>query len=527
METDPRTDQSASPAAAQAGPTFSAGARWATGLNVAVGIAALLALTVMVNYLGARHYWRLPLAARSQPKLSPQTQRVLGSLTNDVKVIVFFNTREEEALHGMITALLREYAYASPRITFRTVDPTRQPADAELVLSSHRLGALKDKNFVLLECAGRTRVIYQSELADFEFEPVLEADHSQPGSTPEIRKNLVAFRGEMAFTTAIFNLANPRSFKIGFTHGHGEHDPEQETQAHGYGKFADLLREKTNAQLEKVSLLGTNEIPHDCQLLIVAGPRIPFNDQELAKIESFLKQGGRLFALLNNMALGGRSGLETILAKWNVAVGDKAILDPKNSPTGNDLLAAQMNSEHPITRALLSDSTDHRVLLVLPRAVGQARTSTRDPDAPKVTVLAATSEGGIEVSEFRNGVPYRNPYLDKQGVFPLMVAVEQGIVRGVSAERGSTRMVVVGDSLFLDNELIARPPANHYFAALAVNWLLDRPQILLEGLVPQPVKKYRLVMTEQQLRTAQWILLGGLPGGVLLLGALVWWRRRH
>ena len=129
-------------------------------------------------------------------------------------------------------------------------------------------------------------------------------------------------------------------------------------------------------------------------------------------------------------------------------------------------------------------------------------------------------------SEFRNGVPYPNPYQDRQMVFPLIVAVEDNI-QGVSTDRGSTRMVVVGDSLFLDNELIDTPPANHYFAALAANWLLERPQVLLDGLVPQPLKTYRLVLTNQQLQTVQWLLLGGLPGAVLLLGSLVWWRRRH
>jgi len=503
-------------------PTFSARARWGVAFNVGVAVVALLVLVLMVNYLSARHLdLRWSLSEQRAVKLSPQTLRVLQSLTNTVKVTIFFNTREEEALHEMVTSLLNEYAYANPRILFKTVDPARQPADAELVLAAHRLGALKDKSFVVFDCDGRTKVIYQNELADVQVEPVMD------GQTPAFRKKFVSFRGEMLFTTAIFNLANPRHFKICFVQGHGEHDPEKANNPHGYAKFAEVLKEKTDAEWEKLYLLGTNEIPSDCQLLVIAGPRLPYSDQELAKVENFLKQGGRLFALLNNLALGGRSGLEAILAKWGVAVGDKMVLDPKYSPTGNDLLTAQINGQHPVMRALLSDSEDMRVLLVLPRAVGQLKAGPMSPDAPKVDVLAATSENGTEVSEIRDGVPYRNPFQDKQGVFPLIAAVEQGSIKGVSPERGSTRIIVVGDSLCLDNELINSPPANHYFAALAVNWLLDRPRVLLEGLVPQPVKEYRLIMTQQQLQTTQWLLLAGLPGGVLLLGLLVWWRRRH
>jgi hypothetical protein len=40
------------------------------------------------------------------------------------------------------------------------------------------------------------------------------------------------------------------------------------------------------------------------------------------------------------------------------------------------------------------------------------------------------------------------------------------------------------------------------------------------------VSEYRLNLTENQLRTLRWLLIGALPGGVLVLGWLVWLRRR-
>ena len=64
------------------------------------------------------------------------------------------------------------------------------------------------------------------------------------------------------------------------------------------------------------------------------------------------------------------------------------------------------------------------------------------------------------------------------------------------------------------------------FVYCASGWLLERTQ-LLGDLGPRPVQEYRIVMTRQQLQSAQWVLLAGMPGGVLLLGALVWLRRRR
>ena len=68
---------------------------------------------------------------------------------------------------------------------------------------------------------------------------------------------------------------------------------------------------------------------------------------------------------------------------------------------------------------------------------------------------------------------------------------------------------------------------NYYFALSALNWLLERPQVLLSGLGPQPIREYKLYMTDRQQQTVQWLFLGALPGAVLALGGLVWLRRRR
>jgi LPXTG-motif cell wall-anchored protein len=84
---------------------------------------------------------------------------------------------------------------------------------------------------------------------------------------------------------------------------------------------------------------------------------------------------------------------------------------------------------------------------------------------------------------------------------------------------------VVGNSLFLANGYIEEA-ANRAFAGYAANWLLDRMQ-LLQGIGPKPIGQYRIVMTQTQKQTTRWLLLAGMPGSVLFLGALVWLRRRR
>ena len=108
--------------------------------------------------------------------------------------------------------------------------------------------------------------------------------------------------------------------------------------------------------------------------------------------------------------------------------------------------------------------------------------------------------------------------------YPLIVAVEEKPVAGVVNPRGTTRMVIVGDSIFLGNHQI-EGGANRDFIGYAVNWLLDR-QKLLEGIGPRPVMEFRLMMTQTQQRKVGWLLLGALPGAILLFGGIIWLVRR-
>jgi hypothetical protein len=110
-----------------------------------------------------------------------------------------------------------------------------------------------------------------------------------------------------------------------------------------------------------------------------------------------------------------------------------------------------------------------------------------------------------------------------EGALPLAVAVEKGTISGVGPDRGSTRMVVVGESVFLANTLLGWE-ANRDFGSLAVNWLVDRSQLLQVG--PRPFNEYRVSLTPAQMRAIRWLLLVVFPGSVTLVGLLVWLRRR-
>ena len=487
-------------------PSFTVRRKWGIAFTVFLYTAAMLAVVVMLNYLGGRHFLRFSVSANGDQSLSPRTLHLLNSITNQVKIILYYNKRDPESLYPSVAALAQEYKLAGRHISVQTVDYVRDFATAQSIKSAYKLARLVDKDLVIFDCNGRVKQIEAGALAD----PGVEQDFNEKGER-EFRKLHKDFKGEMLFNSALLSVTNPKRLMACFLVGDGEHPPESADENSGYMKFATLL-EQNNIEWRGLSLTGTNQIPLDCNLLVIAGPEEPIPQPELDQIGQYLNEGGRLFALFNNFQRGRKIGLEKILADWGVEVGNNEVVDMSNTTSGGKDLLTSIFGDH----AMLNPLRNSRLQLVLPRSVRKNQ-AKQNADAPKVDELVYTSETG-EVNE-ADGTPR------PRGHIPLIAAVEKGNVKGVLTQRGLTRIIVAGDSYFLNNHMIVSG-ANEDFAECAINWLLDQTG-LMQGLGPRPVTEYRISMTRPQAQSVQWLLLAGMPGVILLLGGLVWLRRRY
>jgi len=487
-------------------PSFSPWRKWSIGLNVVLIVLVVFSVVVMVNYLSRDYFTRFHWSTTSKHELSPRTLTLLHSLTNKVKVTIYYD--QNEPFYGTVVSLLNEYRFANPRISIENVDYVRDAGTAQRVKMEYNLGLPSATNLVIFDCEGRKKVLDGNALTRYVMEPVPNEKER------EFRHKPTAFEGERIFTEALYAVTTPTLLNAYFLQGHREHPPESDAEF-GFAKFVNVT--KQNAIVPRpLSLLGTNGVPMDCNLLVIAGPRDALADFELEKIDQYLSQGGRLLALFNPVSINRETkseitGLDKILAKWGIEIGNEIIHDFEHtSPNGGgqDIIVRDFNPQHPLVNPLL----DSYLYLKQPRAVQKLKTSPQTADAPKVDELAFTGPN----AKAGTSAPQR---------YSLIVAVEKGAIKGVITERGSTRIVVAGDSVFLTNSGL-RNLTNRDFAEYALNWLLERTQ-LLGGLGPRSIIEYRVVMSQSQLQRLEWILLGAIPGGVLLLGGLVWLRRRR
>ncbi|GBC78964.1 hypothetical protein HRbin09_00175 [bacterium HR09] len=467
--------------------------------TLAVGALLVLALVGMVNWLSYRHYWRWDWTRAKVYSLSEKTLNVLKGVKEPVRVVVFMTATTP--LFDQVKELLTRYQAACPKLTVEFIDPDRDPLRTRQLAQEFGVSMA---NTVVFAQADRKKYVSSDQMAEYDYTGM------QFGQAPKIK----AFKGEEQFTSAILQVTNPKVPKAYFTSGHGEHDLEGWDEG-GLSQLKELLK-RDNWDVAKLPPFGTS-IPQDCDLLVVAGPTAPFAPVERQAIEAFLEKGGRLLALLDPVLPGRQqpSGLEELLAKRGVKLGNDLVVDPERRLPFFDLSAVFVNEfrAHPAVDALKGMA----VLLPVARSV-----STQAADGVKTTVLFTTSAAGFGETDLEGLLVRRtvekNP-TDTPGPVSLAVAAEPE-----KAEGAAWRLAVVGDSDFATNGQLANA-GNANLIANLVNWLGQKEQSL--GIAPRQPEQVNLVLSAGQLRGIMLISLVGLPALGVALGIVVWWRRRR
>ena len=414
---------------------------------------------------------------------------------------------------GLVEGILQEYDRRSSKITLRFVNGIRQPDAASTIIAQYRLPE-RITDIVIFESANQVRTIKFSELS------VLEGVGDFMKSR-EVRRS--GFKGEQVFTSTIASFLDLTPPRVYFLTGPREHKLDDDESNLGYRRFGQLMAEK-NLQTSVIELSGVgNDIPADCELLVIAGPlTLPFPD-ELEKIERYLDKGGRMLLLTHPLQLqrGEATGFEQLLLKWGIFINRAVVRDAIEHHLDSDVISHTFSS-HPITAPLLH--AEAALYFPSPRLVARIPEANRPPNVPQAENIVMTSTNGFIWSDFRQGTYHPTPELKRVRMeFPIAVAVEKGALPGVDANRGATRIVVIGDSSAFANNAIYQV-MNRDLASLTLAWLVNRSQILAIG--PRPLHEYRLNLTATEIGWLRRALLGVVPGSVLLLGFTVWFRRR-
>ncbi len=271
-------------------------------------------------------------------------------------------------------------------------------------------------------------------------------------------------RAETVCAAAVSNLRpRPGRNAIYATAGHGEAS-FQEQGPYGLGKFARWLG-YDGFEVKPLDLSAVPSVPPDCCVLAVAGARERFSEQELAKVDSYLRSGGRM--LVTALPRPG-AGLAAYLRGWGCKITQCTAVTPPPFPATD--VKAVMRRGHPATEPIAGSSALFGQCAVLENEPAPAGEGGRTSFA----VLAESDTSCWGESDLAERPWTFDPSSEPSGPLVLAAAVERG--GAASSEIGvrPARIVVTGDTGMAMNAAIEkRGNANLGFLLNCVRWLAD------------------------------------------------------
>lgn len=472
----------------------------------AASIALGVALLIGVNWLGSRHWYRADWTKTRLYSLSTTTKQLVGGLTKPVRVTVFMD--RGSPLWAPVSELLSRYRALSPRIEVEYLDARRNPARAEAV--AREFGGVREGT-VVFRSGDRKKFVEEDKMAEYEF---------SGGPMGQGAREMKAFKGEEAFTSAILAVAEDRPARVYFAAGHGEGSIDSGERGRGFSEAKQML-ERDNLTVATWESLGKDALPADANALVVAGPRTALLGPETAAIAKYLAAGGGVLLLLDPVlpapgAPPADFGLGAVLTGSGIRLGTDIVVDPANALplVGAETVFANRYGSHPIVRALAAEN--------LPVILPLARSVSKSENAASVTMLVETSADGwgeTSLSDLESEL--KKDTADVPG--PVSLAVAAGASENEKAPAKKGRLVVVGNSRFAAaGSLGSAGNANLFLNS--IHWLTGSEKRI--GIAPKTPEQASLSLTQAQVRRITLSTILGMPAMAVLLGIWVWYRRR-
>ncbi|WP_415062768.1 GldG family protein [Bdellovibrio sp.] len=445
------------------------------GMSMGVLIVLMLAVLIIVNYLGVKHYKTWDFSSGRTNTLSEQSVKLVKNLDSDLKVLFFYKKGVEgnEENRRMFRELIKKYQDESAKIQLNFVEVNERPDLAK------DYGVDKGSGVVFLDYKGR--------------------------------RNRIEKIDEQEFTSALVKVTREKNKTIYFTVGHGEKDLNDKKEGLGLGSLKVML-ENNRYTVRELPLIQNPKIPADADVIVIAGPIHGFQDFEITALENFLKEGGSLFLAVESQ---NTAGLEKLVGKLGVQFANNYILNIVDTVMGRGV------NQGPTVGPVFSESNK------ITKSFGRSEvTLFRFPQALKKVSVPA----GIVVDEIVKTTPDAMAFdsLQIRGEGPegsyALVDEVTGRWPGSDEKAKEFSLIVAGDVDFLTNQMLYQN-LNRDLVLNSVAALAKEESLI--SITPKEAQATQMLMTETKFGVFLFAFIIPLP--ILLLGTSIglWLRRRN
>jgi len=468
------------------------------GTSTTIMVSIFIGIILLVNAISIGNYHRFDFTGLAQFTLTSQTKDVLAELEAPVEVVCFFVPTDPYGIAAYAASLLEEYQYYTEQLSVKITDPDEHPDQA-------RLYEIVQYQTVVFETEHGYRAVPPSEI-------IITDASGQP----------IAIEAEHAFTSAILEVTGITQKKVYFLTGHGEANIYAE-----YSNAREGLRDNLY-QVETLNLAITPSIPEDCATLIIAGAQNSLASDEVEIITRYLGNGGGALILANP---NSPKEIKQLLSYWGIMMGDGVIIEPTEHVAPNE-----DTPQVPRTRNKMGLSTTYfpgvtvpipfpqfEPVLIADEKTGmlQELWISKDSTIQMVMLLSTSEESWLDNDFDPHKKPEFNEEVDVKGPLGLGFLIFAPPL--TEAEEQGPHLIVIGDSDFASNKHFVNGDNGNLFLS-SVNWLAAGKELISIDRKVVPFR--RLIIGPEQARFLNISSIGLLPIIILVIGGVIWWRRR-
>lgn len=484
-----------------------------------VFIGVLVLVNIIVGILSDRFNASADLSAGGMYTIDEKTEDFVKKLDHEITITVLNSESDYEAMgnvYKQVNEILKKMEVANDRITIDYLLLDQNPN-----FSSRFTGETLEANYIVVECkdTGRYRIIPADEYITIDQEAYYEAYYAAYYSQTSFNANDFIYSNiEQEAVSAMMYVANDELVRIAFTEGYGELD----------STALQSLLKKNGYEVESINLTQVEAIDPEIDFVVMFAPTIDVTVDNLTKLDKFLDNGGQFDKNVIYFASTSQPetpNIEGFLNDWGLSVGYEAVGQSDTSK-----IIALTGTLNPYIH--LQDICDTRYA---GSTYGNNLYFYGMNMRPVKQIWEGGTKGNIEQEIILKS--YDNAFLSpltQQGdeEFSLDTA-ESGVFNNAivayrvhSTNQNVSRLVAFGSEYFaLDMFLEYSNANNSAFLVNMFNYICGREEGIT--ITPKSFSVSGFDMTAGTANTLAVILCIVIPVIVIVLGIVIWVRRRH
>lgn len=419
--------------------------------------------------------------------ITDSTKQMLSSLDKQVELFILVN---ESSQDEQLETTLTKYKELSSNIKLTYVDPAVSPNFYQKYTDEP-----VTTNSIIAVCGERAKVVDYSDVYESEM------DYQTYSS------RTTGYDAEGQLTSAIQYITSDDLQTVYEITGHGEESIS--------GGFQETI-EKMNLDLQSLTLLAEEEVPEDCEMVVINGPTADFSKDDADKIIQYLENGGKAL-ITTQYTTEKMSNFQKILEAYGVELTQGGVIETDAEHYAQNPMYLLPNIESDTITSEVSGG-----YLFVPFAQGLTCEEDGEQEGSTIshTKLLTTSDEAFLKTDYLNMQTFDKEEGDVDGPFALGISV-------ADSETGAQLVVYSSTRMFSDESDSIVAGNNSTLFASTINSLVGEAEE--SNLVVIPVKEY--TMESLTVPQSSVVLIGLLtvitvPIVFMIIGVVIWMRRR-